>query len=803
MAGEVTVDSFLDLLGQSDLVSDAQLLALTAEFLSEGNRPASPQELADELVKREVLTTWQADMLMQRKHRGFRLGPYRILRPLGQGGMSKVFLADHEMMHRRSAIKVLPSKYQEDADLLNRFHLEARAVAALDHPNIVRAYDFNKDVRYGKEIHYLVMEYVEGSDLRRMVEEQGPLDYRKAADFVCQAALGLAHAHAAGFVHRDIKPANLLVDPHGVLKILDLGLATFTFEAEQTLNPTEGVQSAVGTADYVSPEQVIDSRNVDGRADIYSLGLTFYYLLTGHRPFSKPTIMEVLMAHRAEKPEPISKSRPDVPLDLEAIVDKMAAKSPQQRYQTAKEVAEKLQKWQAESGSARTYSRLSALMAEAARTKQSSGSGALPTVSGPAANSELELVTVDDEATSSRDTTAATTTAKDPTENDNLTMAETKEKNHRPVAKGSVLPQAKKLPEEQAESKGDKTSPPDIQNIQTDLLSGLFAEDLMSALPPAEPLSGLAVGQGPLQQVAPSSAKKQTDVGKLMKSPWPWVGLAVGVVLVCVLIFVMMSGSSSTSVPSGNSGSAAVAPAADASPAAPPPAPAPQAPSPKPVEPSTAPPPQAEAVPSPAAVPVPVQPVVEKAPPAAKPAEAAPPAATVEEKTPPAAAPTPAANEVKQPEPATPPPEKEKATNNDELLAGIKTISVRLGKSINPNPKAMLNQAIMVQAKGAARQVGLEFAEKSPNVMEVDLTVTNENDVFRVVLSAELTGPGADGKDVTLWKKSAPMLSGDPKKMNPAQVVRVLTANAGKFADKFFEQFSTDLKQARAKVGAK
>ena len=139
--------------------------------------------------------------------------------------MSQVYLAEHVMMRRRCAIKVLPTKYQEDPDLLSRFHLEARAIAALDHPHIVRAYDFNKDVRSGKEIHYLVMEYVEGQDLRRMVEEQGPLDYRKAADFIRQAAEGLTHAHAAGFVHRDIKPANLLVDPNGVLKILDLGLA--------------------------------------------------------------------------------------------------------------------------------------------------------------------------------------------------------------------------------------------------------------------------------------------------------------------------------------------------------------------------------------------------------------------------------------------------------------------------------------------------------------------------------------------------------------------------------------------------
>ena len=142
-----------------------------------------------------MLTEWQADNLMQGKHRGFHLGPHRILRPLGQGGMSKVFLAEHEMMHRRCAIKILPSKYQDDPDLLSRFHLEAEAIAKLDHPHIVRAYDFNKDVRYGKEIHYLVMEYIEGQDLRRMVEEHGPLDYRKAADFICQAAEGLAHAH--------------------------------------------------------------------------------------------------------------------------------------------------------------------------------------------------------------------------------------------------------------------------------------------------------------------------------------------------------------------------------------------------------------------------------------------------------------------------------------------------------------------------------------------------------------------------------------------------------------------------------
>ena len=311
--------------------------------------------------------------------------------------MSKVFLAEHELMHRRCAIKILPSKYQDDSDLLSRFHLEAEAIAKLDHPHIVRAYDFNKDVRYGKEIHYLVMEYIDGQDLRQLVEEQGPLDYRKAADFIRQAAEGLAHAHAAGLVHRDIKPANLLVDRNGVLKILDLGLARFTFEGEQPWQTPEGEQSAVGTADYVAPEQVMDSRSADGRADIYSLGLTFYFLLTGRRPFPKATLPELLMAHKMERPEPISKSRPDVPTELVDIIERMTAKQPFMRFQTAKDVAEALQNWLHESESGREYSRISALMAAAMRAKQTPPGDGRGGQAGPAGNADLELVFLDEE----------------------------------------------------------------------------------------------------------------------------------------------------------------------------------------------------------------------------------------------------------------------------------------------------------------------------------------------------------------------------------------------------------------------
>ena len=365
MAAEQPADSFWDLLRQSGLVPDEQVRALEAELGGAGAKLQSSSAVADELTRRGVLTEWQADNLKRGKTRGFHLGPYRILRPLGQGGMSKVFLAEHEMMHRRCAIKILPNKYQEDSELLGRFHLEAEAIAKLDHPHIVRAYDFNKDVRYGKDIHYLVMEYIDGQDLRQMVEQHGPLDYRQAADFIRQAAEGLAHAHTAGLVHRDVKPANLLVDRNGVLKILDLGLARFTFEGEQAWQTSEGEQSAVGTADYVAPEQVMDSRSVTGRADIYSLGLTFYFLLTGRRPFPKSTLPELLMAHKMERPEPIGKLRPDVPTDLVDIIERMTAKQPFMRFQSAKDVAEALQTWLHESESGREYSRISALMAAA------------------------------------------------------------------------------------------------------------------------------------------------------------------------------------------------------------------------------------------------------------------------------------------------------------------------------------------------------------------------------------------------------------------------------------------------------
>ncbi len=279
---------------------------------------------------------------MQGKHRGFHLGPYLILRPLGQGRRSRVFLAQHEMLGHQCAIKVLASRYQKDPDFLNRLRLEAWAIAKLAHPNIVRGYDFNEDARYGKTITFLAMEYVVGRDLQRMVEEDGPMGYEKAADLVSQAADGLACAHQAGIIHRNIEPTNLMVGLGGVLKILGFAPAGFITEPWQT--PDEA-PPPVGTADYVASEQVADSSHVDGRADIYSLGYTFYFLLTGRRPFPRATVMEVLTAHGVEEPEPISRFRPDVPSELIDIFRRMTAKAPAERYATAVEAAVKLRSW--------------------------------------------------------------------------------------------------------------------------------------------------------------------------------------------------------------------------------------------------------------------------------------------------------------------------------------------------------------------------------------------------------------------------------------------------------------------------
>jgi serine/threonine-protein kinase len=334
-------DKLLDLVRKSELVQPERLDAVLDRLRNErgGTLPDTQAELADLLIAADVLTRWQADKLLAGKHRGFKLGKYKLLGQIGKGGMSHVYLAEHVLMRRRVAIKVLPPKRVNDRSYLSRFQLEARAAARLDDPNIVRVYDIDNE----GDTHYIVMEYVEGRDLHQTVAADGPLPFEVAADYIAQVARGLEHAHQMGLVHRDIKPANCLVDATRTIKLLDMGLAKLTDdETSLTLANDENV---LGTADYLAPEQALNSHTADARADIYSLGCTLYFLLVGRPPFPEGSISERLLKHQVENPESILARRPDCPLSLVDISTRMMAKKPDERPQTAGEVAALLTDW--------------------------------------------------------------------------------------------------------------------------------------------------------------------------------------------------------------------------------------------------------------------------------------------------------------------------------------------------------------------------------------------------------------------------------------------------------------------------
>ncbi|MGA2258655.1 MAG: serine/threonine-protein kinase, partial [Thermoguttaceae bacterium] len=336
------VETYLDLVQRSGLVEKDRLQVLVAQLEkeSDGKLPSDVDEVGRRFVAGNLITQWQCDRLLEGKWKGFFLGRYKLLGQLGTGGMSTVYLGEHVLMQRRVAIKVLPRYRVSDTSYLARFHREARAAASLDHPNIVRAYDVDND----GDNHYLVMEFVDGRDLQQTVKRGGRMDYSTAADYIRQAAEGLGHAHSNGLIHRDVKPANLLVDQKNVVKVLDLGLARFTDDDRASLT-VQYDENVLGTADYLAPEQAINSHDVDARADIYGLGCSFYFLLTGHPPFPEGTLPQRLMAHQKQQPPSIAKERPDAPADLLEICMKMMAKRPADRYPSMDDVAQALRQW--------------------------------------------------------------------------------------------------------------------------------------------------------------------------------------------------------------------------------------------------------------------------------------------------------------------------------------------------------------------------------------------------------------------------------------------------------------------------
>jgi eukaryotic-like serine/threonine-protein kinase len=339
MAEPATIDDFWNLLWKSGLVDTKQLTVYGQNLQNDPEPPESPGELALRLIQDGLVTRFQAGQLLLGRWQGFTLGKYRLLERLGEGGMGAVYLAAHVQMRRRVAIKVLPPDRRMEPAALERFYREARAAAALNHPNIAHAHD----VDHEGNLHFLVMEYVDGSSLQEIVSKKGPLPVPRALHYLQQAALGLQHAHANGLIHRDIKPGNLLVDRHGVIKILDMGLARFFSDKSDNLTKELDAQSILGTADYIAPEQAMDSHSADIRADIYSLGFTGYFLLTGATPFSDGSTAQKLIWHQTRHPRPLREARPEIGEEIAAVFAKMMAKSPQERYQAPKEVADALQ----------------------------------------------------------------------------------------------------------------------------------------------------------------------------------------------------------------------------------------------------------------------------------------------------------------------------------------------------------------------------------------------------------------------------------------------------------------------------
>jgi WD40 repeat protein/serine/threonine protein kinase len=347
----------------AQIILDCQLLepAQTRELTrSLKGRFQEPKALARDLLKRGWLTTYQVNHLFQGRARDLLLGPYVIEERLGEGGMGHVFRARHKMLNRRVALKVIRKERLANPDFVRRFYREIQAAAQLSHPNIVVAYDAD----HVGDTHFFAMEYVNGVDLCQLVHDKGPLPIATACDFIRQAALGLQHAFEHGMVHRDVKPSNLLVtrsadrkkargagadgsaiidgEDKPVVKILDMGLVRVkgpVSAGDQQSGDITQVQNILGTPDFIAPEQARDAHAADIRADLYSLGCTFYYLLAGQVPFPGDVAMEKLIKHSMEEPRPIGELRPETPPAVTAIVRKLMAKQPEDRFQTPAELA--------------------------------------------------------------------------------------------------------------------------------------------------------------------------------------------------------------------------------------------------------------------------------------------------------------------------------------------------------------------------------------------------------------------------------------------------------------------------------
>jgi len=338
----ISLDEFVQSLSDTGILPPEEVTSLVSSF-SEDRAGVDVEKLARELVRQQKLTRFQASVIFRRQSRGLRFGDYIVLDKIGSGGMGQVFKAENRRTGQTVALKLLRATYTKSQRAVARFYRESESAMRLKHKNLVSVFEAGE----WNGLHFLVMELIEGCDVRSMIKEKGPLSVKSAIDVLLQAARGLEHAHEQGIVHRDIKPANLLLDAAGRLVVLDLGLARL----DETDQEGEGEDAGrltmpgtfLGTLEYVAPEQAVDAHDVDGRCDIYSLGCSLHYLLKGRPPYRGENAAQTLLAHCHEPIPDLRQEIPEIPERLAALFERMMAKKPADRVATMTEVVAELE----------------------------------------------------------------------------------------------------------------------------------------------------------------------------------------------------------------------------------------------------------------------------------------------------------------------------------------------------------------------------------------------------------------------------------------------------------------------------
>ena len=336
---DVSLSDFIDRLSKSGILSEDQLNDVSATI--QVDREADARRFAQELVEKRMLTDWQTRVLCGSEDGELAIGEYLILEHIGDGGMGRVYKARSRDTGKTVALKLLNPQSENDESAVRRFKREIETASRLKHPNIVATLGSGEQQGH----QYLVMEFVDGHDLATLVRNNEELPVQTAVDCVTRAAKGLIYSHKEQVIHRDIKPSNLLLSHSGEIRVLDMGLARIAGDigpGEQTQTQITKTGSIMGTVDFMAPEQALNPKKADGRADIYSLGCTLFFLLTGEKPYPGETVMEVLVAHREAPIPSLAAARKDVPASLEKVFAKMVAKDPDARYQTMTDVVKAL-----------------------------------------------------------------------------------------------------------------------------------------------------------------------------------------------------------------------------------------------------------------------------------------------------------------------------------------------------------------------------------------------------------------------------------------------------------------------------